>query len=121
MAVESEKAVVKTAGLDHDLSDKQMEQLLAQATIRLREKENGSGLQASQPQRFYFPKLNAGELEKPYVTTKGNIAEADKARLLGERDRPTEGAIRKVEDPVAAGKFATEVRPISFLLNTRFT
>lgn len=112
MAAEVEKVVAKAAGPDGDLTDEQMEEMLAQATTRLREKENSKALQSSQPQRFVFPKLDAGNLEKPYVVTKGPVAEADKARLLEEKDRPAEGVIRKVEDPVAARQFTAEVRAI---------
>jgi len=93
-----------------DLTDEQMEEMLAQATTRLREKEESNMFKTETPQKYTFPKMNAGELEKPYVVTKGHIAEADKARLIDQKHRQTDSLIRKVEDPVTARKLAAEVR-----------
>lgn len=113
MAMEVAKTEPKAAVLEGDMTDEQMEELLNQATIRLKERE-GLKFQTGEPTRYTFPKLNAGNLEKVYVTKKGDVAEADKARLLEEKDRQSGHGIRKMEDPIAAKKRATEVRTVLF-------
>jgi len=85
-----------------------MEQLLAQATTRLRQKESSKSLQ-TQPYRYTFPKLDAGALDQSYITSTGDVAEADRTRLLEDEQRQKCGGIRKVEDPVVARKIALEV------------
>jgi len=102
------EAVSTKAMPQEDLTDEQMEEMLAQATTRLREKEESAMFKTEAPQKYTFPKMNAGDLEKPYVVTKGHIAEADKARLIDEKYRQTGSLIRKVEDPVTARKLAEE-------------
>lgn len=105
--------VSKTAMTPHEedeMSDEQMEELLAQATQRLREKEASQQLvKTDSKDTFTFPKLNAGQLEKPYTTTKNGVARVDSPRLLQEQDRKQANGTRKVEDPVAAKKLALEV------------
>jgi hypothetical protein len=110
MASDAMEAVSTRAMPQEDLTDEQMEEMLAQATTRLREKEESAMFKTEAPQKYTFPKMNAGDLEKPYVVTKGHIAEADKARLIDEKYRQTGSLIRKVEDPVTARKLAEEVR-----------
>jgi len=102
------EAVSTKAMPQEDLTDEQMEEMLAQATTRLREKEESAMFKTEAPQKYTFPKMNAGDLEKPYVVTKGHIAEADKARLIDEKYRQAGSLIRKVEDPVTARKLAEE-------------
>ena len=110
MASGAMEAVSTKAMPQEDLTDEQMEEMLAQATTRLREKEESAMFKTEAPQKYTFPKMNAGDLEKPYVVTKGHIAEADKARLIDEKYRQAGSLIRKVEDPVTARKLAEEVR-----------
>ena len=110
MASDAMEAVSTKAMPQEDLTDEQMEEMLAQATTRLREKEESAMFKTEAPQKYTFPKMNAGDLEKPYVVTKGHIAEADKARLIDEKYRQAGSLIRKVEDPVTARKLAEEVR-----------
>jgi hypothetical protein len=110
MASDAMEAVSTKAMPQEELTDEQMEEMLAQATTRLREKEESAMFKTEAPHKYTFPKMNAGELEKPYVVTKGHIAEADKARLIDEKYRKTDSLIRKVEDPVTARKLAEEVR-----------
>ena len=114
MASDAMEAVSTRAMPQEDLTDEQMEEMLAQATTRLREKEEAKMFETEAPQKYTCPKMNAGDLEKPYVVTKGHIAEADKARLIDEKYRQNDGLIRKVEDPVTAKKLAEEVRSHSF-------
>ena len=116
MAVGS--AVVTTrqspAGGGEELSDAQIDQLLAKATARLQQKSTGNDLLAPSGDRskpFYFPKLNTGTLDKPYVSTKDDVTTIDAPRLLAQRLRKQANGFRKVEDPVVAKKLAIEVSP----------
>lgn len=106
--------VAEPSMAEEDMTDEQMQELLNQATVRLKERE-GLKFQAEEPTRYTFPKLDAGDLDKAYVTKKGEVAQADKARLLEEKDRQPGQGIRKMEDPIAAKKLAAEVRIHSFL------
>ena len=64
--------------MDEDLSDNQIEELLARATARLQQNGNTQELATSHPKHhFNFPKLNTGKLEKPYISTKGDVAIVD--------------------------------------------
>lgn len=104
---------------DEDISDEQMEQLLARATARLQAKSKDSQLtQPTTQHSFHFPRLDAGKLEKPYVSTKGDVATVDASRLLPVKDRKQANGIRKVEDPVTAKKTAAEVRYQSCAIST---
>ncbi|KAF2159820.1 hypothetical protein M409DRAFT_70725 [Zasmidium cellare ATCC 36951] len=93
---------------DEELTDEQIEQLLARATARLQEKAKQQQLTKSHTQEFKFPKLDAGLLEKPYVETKGDVATVDASRLLEEKHRKQANGTRKVEDPVTAKKAAAD-------------
>lgn len=107
--VVASKRAVKSS--DEDISDEQIEQLLARATARLQEKSKDSQLtQKTAQHSFHFPRLDAGQLEKPYVSTKGDIATVDASRLLQEKHRKQASVIRKVEDPVTTKAAAAEVR-----------
>lgn len=110
MASDAIELASNMAPSHEDLTDEQMEGMLAQATTRLREKEESKMFQAEAPQKFIFPKMDAGTLEKPHVVTKGHIAEADKSRLIDDKHRQSGSLIRKVEDPVTVQKLAAEVR-----------
>jgi len=110
MASDAIEVVSNMAPSPEDLTDEQMEEMLAQATTRLREKEEAKMFQTEAPQKFTFPKMDAGAIEKPYVVVKGHVAEADKSRLIDEKHRQAGSLIRKVEDPVTAKKLAAEVR-----------
>ena len=112
MASDAIEVVSKMAPSQEDLTDEQMEEMLAQATTRLREKEEAKMFEAEAPQKFTFPKMNAGAIEKPYVVVKGHVAEADKSRLIDDKHLQSGSLIRKVEDPVTAKKLAAEVRYI---------
>lgn len=97
---------------DDEISDEQIEQLLARATARLQEKSKDSELtqKSTAQHNFHFPRLDAGELKKPYVSTKGDVATLDASRLLQEKQRKQANGIKKVEDPVASKAAAAEVR-----------
>jgi hypothetical protein len=101
--------------MDEDLTDEQMEQLLARATARLQQKATpAQSKKTGEKAPYTFPKLNPGALEKPYVTTQGDVATVDATRLLEEKHRKQANGIRKVEDPVASKKLALEVRLTPF-------
>lgn len=120
MASDAIELVSKMAPSQEDLTDEQMEEMLAQATTRLREKEEAKMFQTEAPQKFTFPKMNAGALEKPYVVVKGHVAEADKSRLIDDKHRQSGSLIRKVEDPVTAKKLAAEVRSILYSITPKY-
>lgn len=95
---------------EDDLSDEQMQELLAQAAKRRQEKASLAFADEDEAKStFNFPKLNTGEMVKPYVDNKGDVATLDAKRLLGEKDRKLSEGIRKVEDPVAVKKKTLEV------------
>ena len=95
---------------DDDLTDEQIDELLARATRRLQEKSKSQDrVHTSHTQTYAFPKLDTGKLDRPYVSTTGAVATVDAHRLLEEKQRNGANGIRKVEDPVAAKKLAVEV------------
>lgn len=94
---------------EEELTDEQIEELLARATARLQSNSSKAASKTDGPQKYTFPKLDPGKLEKPYVSTKGDVATVDAPRLLDEKHRKHATGIRKVEDPVAAKKAAEEV------------
>ena len=96
---------------DGDLSDEQISALLERASARLHAKANSTEQEhQASSDSFRFPRLDAGTLDRPYVSTKGDIASVDAGRLLEERQRKQANVARKVEDPVTAKKSAIEVR-----------
>lgn len=94
---------------EDEISDQQIEVLLARASERLKAKANVKHTIDDGKTSYTFPKLNAGKLEKPYVSTRGDVASVDASRLLEEKQRKQANGARKVEDPVAAKKEAIEV------------
>jgi hypothetical protein len=104
---------------EEDLSDEQMQEMLAQAAKRRQEKASVALFDKDDKDKanqFNFPKLNTGEMVQPYVSNAGDVATVDRSRLLSEQDRKLSNQIRKVEDPVAFKKKTLEVRSdISFL------
>ncbi|KAK3713925.1 dTDP-fucopyranose mutase [Vermiconidia calcicola] len=94
---------------DEDLTDEQIEQLLARATARLQEKSKSKDVvKLSEGNKYTFPKLETGRLEQPYVSTKDGIATLDSPRLLDEKHRKQANGVRKVEGPLTAKKLAQE-------------
>ena len=101
-----------------ELSDEQMQAMLVRAAERRRTnaslKLSGDAADDSNNNKKYsFPKLNTGEIAKPYVSTTGEVAQVDASRLLQEKDRLLANKVRKVEDPVVVKKKAAEVCPHS--------
>lgn len=106
---------------EDDLSDDQLQQMLARAAQR---RKDGAILKlgddsASNNKQFTFPKLNTGDIAKPYISTSGDVAHIDSSRLLKEKDRALSNQIRKVEDPVVVKKKTAEVC-VHFLPQTLF-
>ncbi|KAI4745948.1 rRNA-processing protein FCF2 [Aureobasidium sp. EXF-12298] len=96
---------------EEDLSDEQMQQMLAQAAKRRQEKASVALFDKDDKDKanqFNFPKLNTGEMVQPYVSNAGDVATVDRSRLLSEQDRKLSNQIRKVEDPVAFKKKTLE-------------
>ncbi|KAI9881383.1 MAG: hypothetical protein M1830_003390 [Pleopsidium flavum] len=96
------------------LSDERIQQLLIEAEQRLNvaHPEMGAPSIASEqapphvtskgtPEtQIRFPKLQPGDVARPYIVSDGVIARVDSARLLSRRDRDHSGAARRVVDPV---------------------
>lgn len=101
---------------EDELSDEQMQQMLARAAAR---KQESISLrlagEETKDKQFSFPKLSTGEIAKPYVSTTGQVAQVDSSRLLQEKDRVLADKIRKIEDPVALKQKKAEVRDYFFL------
>nr|POE65178.1 rrna-processing protein fcf2 [Quercus suber] len=89
---------------DGDLTDEQIEALLARAAARLSQNPKN----AEPDHKFSFPRLNTGPLAKPYITTGKGIAQLDSARLLDSKYRQQANGGRKVEDPIATKKLAVK-------------
>ena len=102
-----------TLSLNEDLTDEQIDQMLVNAAARLKEKhekQETKGLSTkSQKQNWNFPKLNVGNLQKPIVNTKGDIASLQRPGKLEPKQNGRTEEFRKVEDPVNAKKLALEV------------
>lgn len=107
MAMTGELSTRQSLGAEDDLTDEQIEELLAGATARLEAKSKA--VQIQEPTKYNFPKLNTGKLEKPYISSDGVGAHVDAGRLLEEKHRKQANGTRTVEDPVAAKKLAIEV------------
>ena len=106
---------------EEELSDEQMQEMLAQAAKRRQEKASVALFDKDDKDKanqFNFPKLNTGEMVQPYVSNGGDVATVDRSRLLAEQDRKLSNQIRKVEDPVAIKKKTLEVCLQSFLTFT---
>lgn len=100
-----------TATQDADLTDEQVGKMLARATQRLEEGTDSTALaRKDEVQTYTFPKLQTGQLAKAYVSSTGDVATLDQKRLLEDKPRKGANGIRKVEDPMASKKAASEVR-----------
>ncbi|KAK7547047.1 Fcf2 pre-rRNA processing-domain-containing protein [Phyllosticta citricarpa] len=97
---------------DEDLSEDQIQALLKQAEVRLRDKATSAHqLQPFSASAFKLPKLDAGEIASPYLRTNGEVARINSAKLLDSQQRDLANQnIRKVEDPVAVRKKKIEER-----------
>ncbi|KAK6422465.1 dTDP-fucopyranose mutase, partial [Oleoguttula sp. CCFEE 5521] len=98
-------ALANMASNVEDMTDEQMETLLAEATTRLKQKERSK---AAPKYNYTFPKLDAGKAQEPYIVSNGNAVEANSSRLSEEKLHNDKYGIRKVEDPVAVRKLAIE-------------
>jgi hypothetical protein len=104
---------VLNSQVNGDLTDEQMDALLDRATARLKAKSQSQDLVNldEKEDAYTFPKLDTGKVEKPYIsTTTQNVATADAARLVDDKQRKKADGIRRVEEPVQNKKLAREVR-----------
>lgn len=97
---------------DEDLSEDQIQALLKQAEVSLRDKAaSAHQVQSFSAFNFKLPKLDAGEIATPYIQTNGEVARVNSAKLLDSQQRDLANQqTRKVEDPVAVRKKQIEVR-----------
>lgn len=94
---------------DEDLTDDQMQAILAQAAARLQQKQIAK-LSEQEQKHYTFPRLETGTIARSYVSHKDGVAQLDPSRRLNEKDRKLSNQIRKVEDPVVVSKRKDEVR-----------
>lgn len=96
-----------------DLSDQQIDQLLARASARLKSKppaESRDLLKLDDDVPAYnLPKLQTGQLEKSYVSQAKGRATLDSKRLVDNKDRDQANIVRKVQNPAAVKLAAIEV------------
>lgn len=92
---------------DDDLFDERMNELLKSAETRLRQ---GITTQSQTAQLLKQPKLNTGELTRPYITTSGDVSRIDSSILVKKDERVLLNEIRRVEvSPSKAEKKNAEV------------
>lgn len=92
---------------DEEIFDERMNELLKSAETRLRQ---GITTQSQTAQLLKQPKLNSGELIRPYITTAGDISRINSSILVKKDERALSNEIRKVEvSPSKAAKKNAEV------------
>lgn len=92
---------------DEEIFDEQMNKLLKSAENRLRQ---GITNQSQPAQLLRQPKLNPGKINRPYITTAGDVSRIDSSILVKKEERALLNEIRKVEIcPSKAAKKAAEV------------
>lgn len=119
MAVTTTLERAEDRDANDELTDQQIEELLTQATARLQAKAVSSAVaRPSEQQRYKFPKLETGKLDKPYISTENNVAILDKSVLRSEQMREQSKGIRRVEDPALLKKAVEEVCEVISCLST---
>lgn len=92
---------------DEDVFDERMNELLKSAETRLRQ---GITTKSQTAQLLKQPKLNTGELTRPYITTAGDVSRIDSSILVKKDERALLDEIRRVEvSPSKAEKKKAEV------------
>lgn len=119
MSATTEITAFHRTGGDEDLSDTQIEKLLARATARLKSKPSAQSqdvltLDDDTP-TYSFPKLATGQLESAYVSQAKGGATLDSKRLIDSKDRELANGARKVQNPIAVRQAALDVSvPLNF-------
>lgn len=88
---------------DEELSDEQVRELLIEAEQRMQNAQTDADTQIK------LPKLNAGQIARPYLHTKGSITRVDASQVADTKDKSLAGTIKKIEDPVKIKKQRQEV------------
>lgn len=102
---------------DEDLFDERMNELLKSAEARLRQ---GITTQSQTAQFLKQPKLNTGELTRPYITTAGDVSRIDSSILVKKDERALLNETRRVEvTPSKAEKKNAEVCLSTLHLTTK--
>lgn len=101
----------RTKSAEDDLTDEQIEELLARATNRVQAKAASKPTRANDiSQERAVSKLNTGALKEPYILSKGDVTTFDAARLANTEKQPKKGnGIRVVQNPGAVKRMADEV------------
>ena len=79
------------------LTDEQVDRLLHQAEVRLR---NEAASVKRHEQLPRFPKLDISSLPTPYIRASDTVARADPRMLLDDGQRQLANTYRKIEDPL---------------------
>lgn len=102
---------------DEDVFDERMNELLKSAETRLRQ---GITTQSQTVQLLKQPKLNTGELTRPYITTAGDVSRIDSSILVKKDERALLNEIRRVEvSPSKAEKKNAEVSLLTLHCTTK--
>lgn len=99
-------------------TDEQIEQLLAEATTRLKQKEQSAlATTNTNTSTLAFPKLDAGKHQDAFMKTNDNTTRINPHVLASKAANEASTGFRRVEDPLAQKQKALEV---SKSLQSRF-
>lgn len=100
---------------EEELTDEQIDELLSRATDRLKAQSSSRTVARKDERRSYtYPKLQTGQLDKPYVSKKGDVASVNASRSRDGEQQTKANGIRIVQNPATIKKLAEEVRAIQF-------
>lgn len=103
MATAHEQKFDALLGNDEELFNRQIAELLNSAEARLR---RGGTSQSQSHSQFKQPRLNPGDLSRPYIATSGDVSRLDPSRLFKKDQRQLSNEIRKVKPPTPTKKAA---------------
>lgn len=85
---------------DEELSDAQIQELLAEAERSLRMKQAGPKTGSA----FKLPRLNEGHIADISLKTEGSVTRLDPSKLVRPEQKVLAEGIKKIEDPVQLQK-----------------
>jgi hypothetical protein len=111
MALPAQQTPALTAGDGYasdeseDLSDEHIQKLLKDAEMRLRQRADSR----SSKSNYTLPRLDAGDLPRPYIDYNGKVAQLQPDRLPMSKMEEFVKRPRKIEDPVVVRRRNAEV------------
>ena len=93
---------------DEDLTDAQVQDLLEQASRRMREARTNAPSSAVAGS-FKLPKLQPGHIADTYLKTEGAITRLDTSKLVDKEQQALANGVKKIEDPLLLKKQKEEV------------